>query len=64
MKTSITLIIIMIAIGVASVVGEVLCIYKAIRCNWEPVGKAEIVYTGAALVGLGAVVGYMDIQDN
>ena len=54
----------MIAIGVAAVVGEVLCIYKAIRCNWEPVGKAEIVYTGAALVGLGAVVGYMDIQDN
>lgn len=64
MKTSITLIIIMIAIGVAAVVGEVLCIYKAIRCNWEPVGKAEIVYTGAALVGVGAVVGYMDIQDN
>jgi len=27
------------------------------------VGKAEIVYTGASLTGLGAIVGYMDIQD-
>ena len=64
MKTKLTVAIVTISIGVAAVVGEVLCIYKAIRCNWEPVGKAEIVYTGAALVGLGAVVGYMDIQDN
>jgi hypothetical protein len=63
MKGSIIMIVGMIAIGVAAVVGEVMCIVKAINCNWEPVGKAEIVYTGAALVGLGAVVGYMDIQD-
>ena len=53
----------MIAIGVAAVVGEVLCIYKAIRCNWEPVGKAEILYTGSALTGLGCITGYFDIED-
>jgi hypothetical protein len=45
------------------VVGEVKCIIKAINCNWEPVGKAEIIYTASALTGLGTIVGYMDIKD-
>ena len=45
------------------VVGEVKCIIKAIKCNWEPIGKAEIIYTGSALTGLGAVVGWIDIED-
>ena len=54
----------MLAVVMAfAIVGEVMCIVKAINCNWEPIGKAEIVYTGAACVGLGAVVGYMDIED-
>jgi hypothetical protein len=44
-------------------VGEVMCIVKAIRCNWEPIGKAEIVYTGAALTGLGSIVGWFNIED-
>ena len=63
MKTGIKLIVIYAAIIIAALVGEVKCIIKAIDCNWEPVGKAEIVYTGASLTGLGAIVGYMDIQD-
>jgi len=63
MKTGITLIVIYSAIIIAALVGEVKCIIKAIDCNWEPIGKAEIVYTGASLTGLGAIVGYMDIQD-
>ena len=63
MKTGIALIVIYSAIIIAALVGEVKCIIKAINCNWEPVGKAEIVYTGASLTGLGAIVGYMDIQD-
>ena len=45
------------------VVGEVKCIIKAIKCNWEPIGKAEIIYTGSSLTGLGAVVGWIDIED-
>ncbi len=45
------------------IVGEVKCIIKAVQCNWEPIGKAEIVYTGAALTGLGCFVGWMDIED-
>ena len=56
-------IVIGILIAIGAVVGEVMCIVKAVNCNWEPVGKAEIVYTGAACVGLGAIVGYMDIED-
>jgi hypothetical protein len=64
MKTSIALISLLSALMVAALVGEVLCVYRAIRCNWEPIGKAEIVYTGAALTGLGCIVGYIDIQDN
>lgn len=63
MKTGIAVILIYVAIITTLVVGEVKCIIKAIDCNWEPVGKAEIVYTGASLTGLGAIVGYMDIQD-
>lgn len=43
--------------------GEVRCIYKAITCNWEPIGKAEIFYTGSALCGLGCIVGWFDIED-
>lgn len=52
-----------VALVVAILVGEVMCIVKAIKCNWEPIGKAEIIYTGAALTGLGCVVGYLDIED-
>lgn len=60
MKTSI----IMIIIYLASIIGEVMCIVKAVRCNWEPIGKAEIIYTVGACTGLGAVIGYLDIEDN
>lgn len=52
-----------IAIFFAALAGEVLCIYKAVKCNWEPVGKAEVIYTAAAVTGLGAVVGWIDIED-
>lgn len=52
-----------VALIAAIVVGEVRCIYKAVTCNWEPIGKAEIIYTASALCGLGAVVGYFEIED-
>ena len=56
---------IMIAIGLSLVmlVGEVRCIYKVCTCNWEPIGKAEIIYTLSAFTGLGCIVGYIDIKD-
>jgi len=46
-----------------AIIGEIRCIYKMCTCNWEPVGKAEIIYTAATFTGLGAVVGYFDIED-
>jgi hypothetical protein len=44
-------------------IGEIRCVYKALKCNWEPIGKAEIVYTGSALTGLGCIVGWFNIED-
>lgn len=45
------------------VVGEVLCIVKAVNSNWEPIGKREIVYTVAAFTPVGPIVGYLSIED-
>jgi hypothetical protein len=55
--------IIPIAIYVLALIGEVKCIYKAVKCNWNPVGKAEVIYTVSACTGLGAIVGWIDIKD-
>jgi len=63
MKTSITVILVYLAIATTLLVGEIKCIIKMIDCNWEPVGKAEIMYTAATFTGLGCIVGYIDIQD-
>lgn len=52
-----------LAIAILAIIGEVKCIIKAINCNWEPVGKAEVIYTGASLTGLGCIVGWIDIED-
>ena len=57
------LILIPIIIGILAIVGEIMCIYKAVKCNWEPVGKAEVIYTAGALTGLGAIIGYINIED-
>lgn len=48
---------------ILGIIGEVRCIYKAATCNWESIGKAEIIYTAGAFTGLGAIIGYFDIQD-
>ena len=63
MKEGLGLAVIGIALVAFAVVGEIKCVIKAVKCNWEPVGKSEIIYTGAALTGLGFFVGYIDIQD-
>ena len=49
---------------ILGLIGEVRCIIKAINCDWEPSGKAEVIYTGASLTGLGAVVGWIHIEDS
>jgi hypothetical protein len=63
MKSKLITKLVYFTIIIVTLIGEVKCIIKAIDCNWEPVGKAEIIYTGAALTGFGCVVGYIDIKD-
>lgn len=63
MRTSIIGIIVYLAMAVGLIVGEIKCIIKMIDCNWEPIGKAEVIYTAATFTGLGCIVGYIDIQD-
>jgi hypothetical protein len=63
MKEGLGLGVVTIALVLLPIIGEVLCIYKAVKCNWEPVGKAEMVYTVSAITGLGCIVGYIDIND-
>ena len=43
--------------------GEVMCVVKCVRSDFEPPYKREIIYGAAALTGLGAIVGYFDIKD-
>jgi hypothetical protein len=62
-NTNTIVLIIYLSIFVLAIVGECRCIYKAITCNWEPIGKAEIIYTGASLTGAGAIVGFFNIED-
>lgn len=45
------------------VIGEIRCIVKAFQCNWEPIGKAEIMYTVGACSGLGGIIGWFNIED-
>jgi hypothetical protein len=50
-------------ISLLLLIGEVRCIYKMATCNWNPIGKAEIIYTASAFTGLGVIVGYINIED-
>ena len=45
------------------ITGEVKCIIKATKCNWDPTGKAEVIYTASALTGAGVIVGWINIED-
>lgn len=55
--------IVYLAIIVLALVGEVKCIIKMVKCNWEPIGKAEVLYTVGTFTGLGAIIGWVDITD-
>ena len=57
------ILLIVASIFILGVVGEIKCIVKACKCNWEPVGKAEIIYTASALTGFGAITGWIEIKD-
>lgn len=63
MKTSIIIILLYATFIVAAITGEVKCIIKMVNCNWDPIGKAEIIYTIGVVTGTGVVIGYLDIKD-
>ena len=50
-------------IPILLLIGEIRCFYKMINCNWEPVGKAEILYTVGTITGTGEIIGWFDIKD-
>jgi len=62
-KTGIVFVILYVMIPLLLLAGEVRCIYKAVTCNWEPIGKAEIIYTASACTGIGCIVGWINIED-
>lgn len=63
MKTTIIAGLIWGIIIIGGLIGEIMCIVKMVKCNWEPVGKAEILYTVGTFTGLGAVIGWVNIED-
>lgn len=63
-KTVIGFTFIWVVIIALAVIGEIRCIYKAVTCDWDPIGKTEIIYTGATVTGLGAIIGWIDIEDS
>lgn len=48
---------------IGMLIGEIKCIIKMVRCNWEPIGKAEILYTVGTFTGAGCIIGYLNIED-
>lgn len=63
MNTQITVVIFSIMLTLFLIIGEIRCIVKAVNCNWEPIGKAEVIYTVSAFTGFGVIVGWIDIED-
>ena len=63
MKTGLALLVLYVAIIIVALIGEVKCIYKMINCDWENIGKSEILYTVGAFTGTGAIIGWFDIED-
>lgn len=58
-----SVLIIQLVLLIFFIIGEVKCIKKAIRCDWEEPYKAEIIYTVGACTGLGGIIGYFNIDD-
>lgn len=52
-----------ILIYVLCAIGWGRCVYKMASCDWNPIGKAEVIYTAGVFTGLGVVIGYIDIKD-
>ena len=56
-------ILIVFTLIILGTIGYVKCVIKMFECNWEPAGKAEVFYTLGTFTGLGAIIGWFDIED-
>jgi len=63
LKLNLLMIAIYVVIIIGALVGEIKCIIKTTECNWQPIGKAEVIYTIGTFTGFGIVIGYLDIED-
>ena len=63
MKTSIAVVIFYVLLTVVLLVGEIKCIIKMINCDWNPIGKSEVLYTVGTFTGVGCIIGYCNIED-
>jgi hypothetical protein len=52
-----------ILLWVLGSIGEIRCIVKMIQCNWESIGKAEVIYTVGTFTGTGCIIGWINIED-
>lgn len=50
-------------VGILLLVGEIMCLVKAVNSDWDPIGKREIIYTASFFTGVGSIVGWFDIPD-
>jgi len=62
-EKSLSVLILSLAIIGGLIYGEIRCIYKACTANWNPIGKAEVIYTIGACTGAGAIIGWFNIED-
>jgi hypothetical protein len=62
-KKGCTIIAVWLVIIFFGLAGWVQCLTKAISCDWDPVGKAEILYTAGVVTGAGTIIGWFDIED-
>ena len=58
---SIYLVITLITVGL--VVGEILCMYKFVTCDFKPSYKEEIVYGIGMVTGTGGIIGWLDLKE-
>jgi hypothetical protein len=50
-------------IGILALVGWIKCLIKFIDCDFKPSYKAEVIYGVGTITGLGAIIGWVDIED-
>ena len=46
-----------------AIIGEIKCVIKFCRCDFQAPYKAEAIYGLGAITGFGSIIGYLDIND-